>query len=661
MKPPSPVTGLLAALGWVAVAAVSTALLLPGDPLFRTVVAAAAVLLFAAAIVAPRASWIAAALVLAVSGASSLAFGAREPAVVAPVPLAAFLAGSAVRALYDLDGRGRRGLTPVLRAGAAAAGLSATAAWIWARSSYLLLRGVPPPRVLSESGLGAADAVAGTASVLAAILLAVGFHALALRTERDARGRRLLDVSLVAVGVVAGGVALAQRAGVVPFLRAERWSLAGRAQSTFTDPSAAGVAAALLFAPLLARAAAGPVPLRLAAGLGAGSLLVLVADAGSRAGFIGTLASGLLFVLWALTRLAAGDRPGLRRRVVSTVGTLAILAALVFAALLAWPAPRGHASLLARLEASFEPAGTSPESAADRLVLYESAFVLFRQSPIAGCGLGTFRVRVPDVAASLGKVAPSDHPPSLYLGVLSEMGLSGGLLLAVLLGLLLPALGRALAFREARTEEALRSAGAAASLVGLLVVLLFGSHLVYPEIAVLAALLAARLPFPDDDTAARLVGAVLPVAVAASSVLLAGGIVSQAIDTWGPGAAFAHAPSAGVFPVEREPDGRPFRWTASAAAFRLDGPDGPSVASLAVRNARPDGERLSVDVYWNDRFRGKVLLAADRWRVLTLPVDGPGVLRLVPAATFRPFERRDRRSLGLEVGVAPVLSPRGPG
>src|SRR5258706_179680 len=85
------------------------------------------------------------------------------------------------------------------------------------------------------------------------------------------------------------------------------------------------------------RRATGPAPLRIASGAAVALVLSVLADAGSRAGFLGTLTAAILFVLWSVTRLAAGPRPGVRQRVASAVGTLAILAALAFAAALAWP------------------------------------------------------------------------------------------------------------------------------------------------------------------------------------------------------------------------------------------------------------------------------------------------------------------------------------
>ena len=328
MNRPHPLAGVLAFAGWTVLAVACSVVLLPAHPLLNTVVWGASVVLFAAGVSAPLRSLPLAGLAVALSGVSSLAFGFAQPVVVAPVPLAAYLAGSALRAMYDVERpTARHGLTPLWRAVAAAAALSALSAVVAARTAYLLLRDVPPPRAAGLLGLDAQQAVAGTTTALAALLLAAGFHALGVRAGRDPRGARLADVALVVVAIAAGGAAVLQKAGVLPHLRAAHWEAWGRAQSTFTDPSAAGVAAALLLAPCLARAASGPWPLRVAAGAGVTGLLVLLADAGSRGGFIGALVSSVVLVLWAVTRALAGKRPGVRRRVALSAGTFSIATA----------------------------------------------------------------------------------------------------------------------------------------------------------------------------------------------------------------------------------------------------------------------------------------------------------------------------------------------
>ena len=635
MSRPSPVAGVLAFLGWVVLAALCSVVLLPPLPSLRTAVWGASVVLFAAAVLAPLRSLPVAGLAVAVSGVSSLAFGLAHPAAVAPVPLAAYLAGSALRSIYDLERPpARHGLTPLWRAFASVSAVSALSAFVLARTAYLLVRDVPPPRVVNRLGLDAEQAVAGTVAMLAALFLAAGFHALGVRAGRDRRGARLVDATLAVVALAAGGTAILQKAGLLPHLRAAHWATWGRAQSTFTDPSAAGV--------------------------GAAGLLVLLADAGSRGGFIGALVSVLVLVLWAATHALAGQKPGVRRRVALSAGTLAILVALAFGAALAWPTGQGgRSALLARISESFAKKEATTLGEPQRLLLYEGALALAREHPVTGSGLGTFRSRFPDAARDLlgTDVSFTDHPPSLYLGVLAETGLAGTLVLALLLAGLLPALGGALSFGGARSEESLRAAGAGAAVVGLLVVFLFGSHLVYGEIAALAGLLTSRLPAPPEGRSARMLGHVLPVAVAGASVLLLGGALARGVETWGADAAFAHAPAAGLWSEEHEPDGRPFRWTSRAAAFRVDAPAGSaSVVRLPVRNARPDGETVGVSVFWNDRSRGTVELPHGGWKALRLDVDGPGVVLLAVDRTILPPSRADRRRLGVETG-APAWSP----
>ena len=661
MNRPSPVAGVFAFLGWIVLAVLCSVVLLPPLPPLRTAVWGASVLLFATAVLAPLRSLPIAGLAVAVSGVSSLAFGLSNPAVVAPIPLAAYLAGAALRSIYDLERPpARHGLTPLWRAFASVSAVSVLSAVVLARTAYLLVRDVPPPRVVNRLGLDAEQAVAGSVTVLSALFLAAGFHALGVRAGRDRRGARLADATLVVAAVSAGGTALLQKVGLLPHLRAAQWETWGRAQSTFTDPSAAGVGAALLLAPCLALVVSGGWPRRVAAGIGAAGLLVLLADAGSRGGFIGALVSVLVLVLWAATHALAGQKPGVRRRVALSAGTLAILVALAFGAALAWPTGSGgRSALLARLSDSFGKKEATTLGEPQRLLLYEGALALAREHPVTGSGLGTFRSRFPDAAHDfLGtEVSFTDHPPSLYLGILAETGLAGTAVFALLLAGLLPALGGALSFGGARSEESLRAAGAGAAVVGLLVVFLFGSHLVYGEIAAIAGLLTSRLPAPPEGRSARMLGHVLPVAVAGASVLLLGGALARGVETWGVDAAFAHAPVAGLWGEEREPDGRPFRWTSHAAAFRIDAPAGrPSLLRLPVRNARPDGEAVGVRVFWNDRARGNVELPHGGWRVLRLDVDGPGVVRLVVDRTILPRARIDRRSLGVETG-APAWTP----
>jgi len=654
---PRPGPILLAACGWALLGAVLTPVLLPPIALYRTVVVATALVLFAAALAAPRTAFVLALLAVAGSGVSAFLFGGREPAWSGPILLSGYLAGSCLKRLYAVDGPPAPApLLPAWRALAAAAAVSAAASFVALRTSFLLRAGVPPPRVVNVLGQDAATAFHDVLAVLASLLVAAGIYRAAARLGADSSGRRTIDTALVATALLAGGVALLQKVGTLPVWRAEPWGAWGRAQSVFTDPSAAGVAAALLLAPLLAYATTGSAPARLLAALGVALVLLILADAGSRAGLIGALTAGAVYVIWGVTRLVAGARGGRRWRVAWSVGGLAILAAAALAAALSWP-NRGavRSSLLARVEATLRPERTPSEGTPERLLLYEAAWSLFQKRPIAGIGLGGFRTEFPNVAEKFGHpVRWTDHPPSFYLGTLAESGLAGGFLLLLLLLAVVRGAGRALFMVDASAAAALPAVGAAAALIGLLVVFLFGSHLVYPEIAALVGLLTARLPIRPDGRTARLFTGLLPVALAGVIALLAGGVARTAWATRTEEAAFRFSPVAGAWGVEREPDGRRFRWTGEAAAWRIAGEPGIArTLSLPVRNARPDRRPVNVAVSWNERPLGRVTLTADTWKRLILPVSGSGVLRLAVSETFRPARPDDTRRLGIEVGADP--------
>ena len=94
---------------------------------------------------------------------------------------------------------------------------------------------------------------------------------------------------------------------------------------------------------------------------------------------------------------------------------------------------------------------------------------------------------------------------------------------------------------EERLVDALRAAGAASAIAGLLAVFLFGAHLVYPEVAALFGVLTARLPLSPEGRTARLLSALMPAMLAGALVLLAGGALARAWETRGADAAFERA------------------------------------------------------------------------------------------------------------------------
>ncbi|MBL8111892.1 MAG: O-antigen ligase family protein [Acidobacteria bacterium] len=653
MKRPPPYVFVGATLFWGGLAAALLPNVLPSHLLYRTVVAAVSVVLFGVACGARRAGLLLAVGAISVAGVSALAFGLPEPAPAGVVLGCAALSGAALRSLYELrDVPATAPFLPLFRAFWAVTAISGVAGFVWLRTSYLLLRGVPPPRAVDALGGDAGPLAASILAIAASAGLAAGFYHAVRRLTRDARGRRAGDAALLVAALVPGLVALLQRLTLLPVLRAERWAAWDRSQATFTDPSAAGVAAGILVAPLLAIAATGSRTRRILAGLAVALVLLVLADAGSRAGLVAGLTSGGLFASWTLTRAVAGAQEGVRRRFAASLGALAVLATLAFAGALAWPANEGERPvLISRISALFEKGGTPGTGAPDRVLLYAAAAEMFRERPFWGVGLGVFRAEFPAQAARLSGTAPgfSDHPPSLYLGVLAESGIAGGLVLALLLAGLLPVLSRALTLPAPGRdpEDPLREAGAASALVGLLVVFLFGAHLVYPEIALLFGLLAARLPEPRDGVSSRLLHAAGPVVAAGAIGLATIGAVTRIVETATPREAFRFAPRAGVHTLERESSGRPFRWSSRHAAF-LVAETGPGVLSLPVRNAGPSRETVTLSLFFDDVFRGAVRVPANGFRSIRLGIVGPGVLRVVVEPSFVPEGSGDSRSLGVE-------------
>jgi O-antigen ligase len=655
---------LLASLGWATLGCAALPVLLPALPAYRTAVAAVAILLFALALAAPRPAFVGALVAVTAAGASALAFGAKEPASAGPLLLFGYLSGAALREVYEPhEPPFGSPLVVTWRAFAALSAVSGAATYVGFRTSYLLARGVPPPRMLNLLGEDAAQVAPAVLIALLPLAAAAGLHRATGRIARAEGGRGWLDRALLASGAVAGAVAVLQKVGGLPLLRSERWAEWHRAQSTFTDPSAAGVAVALLATPLLAGAAAGGGARRLVSAASGVALLVVLADSGSRAGLVGTITAALVFVLWGLTRLAAGEGRGTRRRVAGTIGTLAILGAFALAAAVSWPGPGGRSALFSRVEALLRAEPAPFEQTRGRLLLYEAGWRIFREHPVTGLGLGSFRMAFPDVAAAtLGHpVKTTDHPPSLYLGTLAESGLAGGALLFLLLVGLARGAGRALGFGTGHGPGPLGDAAAAASVIGLLVVFLFGSHLVYPEVAAFVAVLTGRLSLREDGRTARLLTGLVPVVLAGALVCTLGGVAARGFETRTADAAFRRASDAGVWAVEAEPDGRAFRWTAASAAWRIPGlpAGGAAAVVLPVRNARPDARPVALDVWVDDVPRGRVTLPPGAWRRVEVPVAStPGaavLLRVAVSETFRPLARGDPRALGIETGPVPFL------
>ena len=665
MNRPHPLAGVLALAGWIALSVACSVVLLPAHPLLNTCVWGASVLLFAAAVAAPLRSLPLAGLGLAVSGVSSLAFGFAHPVVVAPVPLAAYLAGAALRAMYDVErpagaprsdaslagGRGRRGpLGPV--------GLRRGANLLPPPPGRPAPARREPPRPRRGAGRGRDGGGARRAPPRGGLPRPrrprrAGRPRRAPR-RRDARRRRARRPAgrrssrssawCRTCGPRTGrpGGARSRRSPTRPPRASRRRSSSRRASPA--PPRGRGSCASAPGAGARASSSSSPTPAR-----GEGS--------SARSSRPSSSSSGR-----RRARLA-GQKPGVRRRIALSAGTLSILVALAFGAALAWPTGEGSRSaLLARISESF---GRKEAPAARRTPAARPLRGGAR--PRAGApGHGARPRLLPDRVPRRGARPPREvrhlhRPPAVALPRPRRRDGPRGR------GGLRPLPRRASSPRSGarsrsaprRTEDRSGRRGPPSAVVGLLVIFLFGSHLVYPEIAAIVGLLTARLPAPPG-------GALGPRPRAAPPGRRRGRLRPPPGRCARPRASRRGAPT----PPSRT---RPTAglWGDGAGAGRppvpLDGRRGGAPGRGARRAAlarppageeRPPRRRAGPGaLYWNDARRGTVDLPHGGWK------DDPARRRRPrrpprrPRADVPPLSRTDGRRLGIETGPPPSSGP----
>ena len=455
---------------------------------------------------------------------------------------------------------------------------------------------------------------------------------------------------LLAAAATGGALALAS----VPlerFLPPRDWNAywrdLGRLTGSFTDPNAAGVGAALLVPIALAvllgeRASTGS---RIAAGLGLGLVVPVLEWSGSRSGFL------LLGVAAAVA--VAGL---VRARVVTPRAVGVGLAAALFLAAAAWPfLPKGESAaaggLASRLAASVR-SGSLAGMLTQRTVFWRGAFDVIAEEPLSGCGLGGFVYEFPvRFGAKHEPVAFTDNPTNALLDVAAECGVPA-LLLA--LAAVLPLLARAWETALARDGIPHGARAAGAALLGLAVASMTGGHFRFPEVIVLASLVAALLlatgvpeERPDPDLAApKRAGAVLAAAGILASILAA--VPSRNAD-----AAFRAEPWIGLYRPELRKKMAPHRWMGPVALRRVR----PGESSLALRlaNGRLDDLPVTFSVDVDGAARPGAVIPKDGEVSLSLTDLRPGqVVRIAAQPTFVPGEGlvgRDDRTLSLMVMI----------
>lgn len=594
-------------------------------------------------------------LVLAIAGAAAglLRPGAATCALAFLVPLAPGLARLAgdrsgapvlvALALAVLGGtlagawaKGERSLLPprlrgfalaflVLAAGSTAASIAR------GETLYLLLRGRIDPLPVNALGMTAAErSRAAILTFLGLVLLLLALEVFSrLSFTPEGRGRLLLATA-------AGAATALVIAAVARFLPLDTsfhpWAGMHRRAGTFTDPNALGVGVGLLVPLLVAalprRGTATDAPRRGLALLALAAAPVALESSGSRTGLLLTAVAAV-----------AGAIGLARARLVSRNALLATLAAAVLAGAALVPVlPRGGGiaagGLFQRLGA-----GLSSSSFADlanhRTLFWGTALEMTWDEPLSGVGLAGFPYEFPGAYARRhGAIGVTDSATNALLEVTAECGLPG---LALAIFAVVPLLARAWDATFARTplDGTARAAGAA--LLGLFVACQTGSHLRFPEIGLLAGLVAGFLLVPRFEAptqpAARGAGSThIPTLLAAAGIA---GAFAATIPTAAPAAPFRLGRWIGLYAAGPSPN--PFRWSGPRACRRIQ--PGETSLSFRVENARPDGHPVTLVLDLDGRSEPAFELPGASVRDLTVAVPpGAEVLRLSGLPAFVPHD-----------------------
>jgi hypothetical protein len=514
----------------------------------------------------------------------------------------------------------------VLAAGSAAASIAR------GETLYLLLRGRIDP--LPVNGLG----MTATERSRDAILTFLGLALLLLALEVFSRlsftpeGRDQLLFATAAGAATAFVIAAVARFQPLdPSFHP--WTEMHRRAGTFTDPNALGVGIGLLV-PLLAaalprRGTARDAPRRALALLALAAAPVALESSGSRTGLLLTAVA-----------VVAGGIGLARARLVSRKALLAALAAAVLAGAALVPAlPRGggiaSGGLIQRLGA-----GLSSSSFADlanhRTLFWRTALEMTWDEPLSGIGLAGFPYEFPGAYARRhGAIGVTDGATNAFLEVAAECGLPG---LALAIFAVVPLLTRAwnATFVKTPLDGVARAAGAA--LLGLFVACQTGSHLRFPEIGLLAGLVAGFLFVPRLEARARpeeeapADGAHVPALLAAAGIA---GAFAAALSTAAPGAPFRLGRWIGLYSAAPSPN--PFRWSGPRACRRIR--PGETSVSFRVENARPDGLTVMLAIDLDGRPDSAFELPGASSRDLTVAAPpGTQVLRVSGRPAFVPHD-----------------------
>lgn len=453
------------------------------------------------------------------------------------------------------------------------------------------------------------------------------------------------------IGVtIAGLVALYQGIVDLRFLSTEFWASNARATGTMLDANAYGMAAAI----------AGPIAFtvlyaRGAAGLALAVLLLNLAGvwmSGSRVPFFGAGIGVAALMLGLWTTVTAAGRT--RLVVLAATGVLGLTVVLLAG---------GTIGPLRRL-AELPPAPMDALAAAVNRPPYgETAMQMLRDYPITGVGIGSYQIFAPDYWRQRADDAlPFDSAQNWWRHEVAELGVLGGFTLFVW--------SLAIAWTVVTTRTSRDQALTATVVRGLLIASGICSIVQMPTHAPLVLLWfllllawlvsglrdpwreAAPAWSPSVTRAAWVMVIVLAVAYAGMHVVLAKGSLDV-----GARARRLHRPYlTGTYPIERQPDGTPFRWTRKEAHLQLPARTAWIVFRMWAHH--PDIEEHPVDVELRSRCGSVFTTTLKDARALPVGIELPAgeqtfdaIIRV--SRTWSPAEQGidDPRQLGAGIIV----------
>lgn len=454
-----------------------------------------------------------------------------------------------------------------------------------------------------------------------------------------------------------------------------------RINALFSDPNALGISLAAVFSLLLAMAFVSRKRRLVLFGIPLLAVVFLLPSIGSRSGFLGVMGSAAIFVFLGFIRKGKGGR--IRR-----LGLLAA-AGVLLAAVVGFTVLNRGSSLWQRFEQGLSSGASGQTQAGilhNRLQFWESAWGMWRDYPLHGVGIGAFTPELPnyyvkdDIIPVLPfsyyrKAGPDekvavDSAGNYYLQVASELGTPGLLLLGWILLLIVGRVRRMPLPGPSGPKNEWLGIGAAAGVLAMLAMFMFGTHTLNFEVQLVFWLNVAFLFAGGRETRA---GYRPGKARLAGGALLLYGLVLgwssfHSLSTGARSRDFGIDQEYGFYAPEKS-EGRVFRWTGATAGFTIP-VRGPAL-TVPVLASHPGIQksplRVQVDLA-NHLSRNPQRLTDfqidhSRWQNLTLDLP-PGTQKMALLIfrierTWRPSAEigsGDERDLGIAVGEIGFLN-----